>query len=189
VRGLADTYRRSGLRIEPVVRAILEHPALYRKLDAPDLVKCPIVYVAGALRTTGSHVTNGYPVWLLETMGQRPFDPPSVAGWDWGPAWMSSNSMRQRFNLGNFVVSYGKPRVAKGAQPASLAPREAYERAWSAAGEPQVSAATRSALIHLAAHFFDDIDRRWRDQADWHADALQATLRHLLLVCPDSQLC
>ena len=188
VRALCATYRASGLRIKPLVRAILEHPQLYKSLDAPDLVKCPVVYVAGALRTTGSHIVEGYPTWLLSTMGQYPFYPPSVAGWDWGPAWMSSNSMRQRFTLGNYIVNYGRPRVRRGSAPATLTPQEAYDLAWRAVGQPQVSLATRHALTHLAAHFFDDLDPRWRDQADWRGEALQATLRHLLLVCPDSQL-
>ncbi len=189
VRALAATYRAGGLRVKPVVRAILEHPQLYRRLDAPDMVKCPVVYVAGALRTTGSHITQDYPTWMLSTMGQYPFHPPSVAGWDWGPAWMSSNSMRQRFTLGNYVVAYGRPRIRRGAQPATLTPQEQYDLAWRAVGEPLVSDATRHALTHLAATFFDDLDRRWRDQADWRGDALQVALRHLLITCPDSQLC
>jgi hypothetical protein len=189
VRTLSATYRSSGLLIKPLVRAILAHPALYARLDAPDLVKSPVVYVAGALRTTGTFVTDDYPTWLLETMGQLPFAPPSVAGWDWGPAWMSSNAMRQRFALGNYVVGFGRPRVRRGAQKATLTPQQAYTRAWSAVGEPQVSPATRAALVHLAAHFYDDLDPSWRGHADWRADALQATLRHLLLTCPESQLC
>ncbi|MBS1869563.1 MAG: DUF1800 domain-containing protein [Actinobacteria bacterium] len=188
LRALVATYRGSGLRIEPVVRQILAHPQLYRGLDAPDMVKCPVVFLAGAMRTTGTYVTQDYPTWLLELMGQLPFSPPSVAGWDWGAAWMSSNAMRQRFVAGNHVVQYGRPRPRKGAAPASLTPQEAYARAWRAVGEPRVSAATRATLTHLAARFFDDIDARWRDQADWRADALQWTLRHLLLTCPDAQL-
>jgi uncharacterized protein (DUF1800 family) len=188
VRALAATYRASGLSVKPLVRAILAHPQLYAALDAPDLVKCPVVYVAGALRTTGSHVVEGYPTWLLSTMGQYPFQPPSVAGWDWGPAWMSSNSMRQRFTLGNYVVGYGRPRVRRGGAPATLTAQEAYHLAWRAVGQPQVSATTRHALTHLAAHFFDDLDPAWRDKADWRGEALQVALRHLLLTCPDSQL-
>jgi len=188
VRALSATYRSSGLQIKPVVRAILAHPALYTRLDAPDLVKCPVVYVAGALRTTGSYITQDYPTWMLQTMGQLPFAPPSVAGWDWGPAWMSSNSMRQRFALGNYVVNYGRPRVHRGSAPATLTAKQALDRAWRAVGEPQVSAATRAALLHLAARFFDDLDPRWRDTAGWRGEALQLTLRHLLLTCPDAQL-
>jgi uncharacterized protein (DUF1800 family) len=188
VRALVAVYRGGGLRVKPLVRAILEHPQLYRNLDAPDLVKCPVVYVAGALRTTRTFVKQDYLGWMLNTMGQYPFYPPSVAGWDWGPAWMSSNSMRQRFTFGNYVVNFGRPRVARGSAPATLRPQEAYDLAWRAVGEPQVSDGTRAALTHLAAHFFDDLDPRWRDQADWRGEALQSTLRHLLIVCPDSQL-
>ncbi len=189
VRQLAAIYRGADLRVKPVVRAILEHPALYRRLDAPDMVKSPVVYVAGALRTTGSYVTHGYPTWLLQTMGQQLFHPPSVAGWDWGPKWMSSNAMRQRFVLGNYVVAYGRPRIRKGTYPVALPPAEAFMRAYRAVGEPWISRGTRRALIRLAANWYDDIDPRWRDEADWRADALQATLRHLLIAAPDSQLC
>jgi uncharacterized protein (DUF1800 family) len=188
IRSLAATYRASGLRVKPVVRQILDHPSLYRRLDEPDMVKSPVVYVAGALRTTGSYVTNGYPTWLLPAMGQELFAPPSVAGWDWGAKWMSSNAMRQRFTLANYVVGFGRPRVRKGLYRASLTPADAFMRAYRATGEPQISTRTRRALIRLARHWYDDIEPRWRDEADFRADALQITLRHLLIAGPDSQL-
>jgi uncharacterized protein (DUF1800 family) len=189
VRALAATYRRSGLQIKPVVRQILSHPALYRNLDAPDMVKAPIVYIAGALRTTGSYVTDGYPVWLSGMMGQQLFFPPSVAGWDWGPRWMSSNAVRQRFVLGNYIVSYGRPTVRKGAYKASTRPEQAVSIAIEAVGSPPVSAAERAALTRMAAHWFDDLPASWRDDADWRAETLQRTLRHLLVAGPGAQLC
>jgi hypothetical protein len=189
VRSLAVAYRRGGLRIEPVVRAILEHPALYRDLDAPDMVKCPVAYVAGAMRASGTHITDGYPVWLLETMGQQLFHPPSVAGWDWGPAWMSTNAIVQRFAFGNFLVSYGRPRVREGSVKATLTPRRAFELAHEAVGSPPVSAHTRRVLTRLAGTWFRDIPADWRDDADWRAESLQRTLRHLLIAGPEAQLC
>ncbi|MGB2712376.1 MAG: DUF1800 domain-containing protein, partial [Conexibacter sp.] len=189
LRSLAGTYRRAGLRIKPVVREILAHPALYRDLDRPDMVKSPVVYVAGALRSTGTPITHGYPVWMLETMGQQPFRPPSVAGWDWGPAWMSTNTMRQRFGFANFLIAYGRPQVREGSVKATLTPKHAYELAHAAVGEPAVSARTRTVLTRLAASWFRDIPAGWRDEADWRAESLQRTLRHLLIACPESQLC
>ncbi|MBB4663182.1 DUF1800 domain-containing protein [Conexibacter arvalis] len=189
VRGLARTYRRSGLRIKPVVRQILEHPALYRDLGDGDLVKWPVVYVAGALRTTGTPITHDYPVWLLPSMGQQLFRPPSVAGWDWGAEWMSSNAMRQRFAFANYLVAYGSPRVRKGAYKATLPPQRAVELAIAAVGSPPVSAQTRRALTRLARRWFDDIPRSWRAEADWRAESLQQTLRHLLIARPEAQLC
>lgn len=191
VRALAATYRRGGLRIEPVVRQILGHPALYRRLESPDLVKWPVVYVAGAMRQTGTYVTDGYPTWMLQTMGQELFHPPSVAGWDWGAKWMSSNSMRQRFQFANFLVSEGsrRVRVREGAYRATLTPRRAVELAVAAAGDPPVPDHTRRVLTRLAKHWFDDIPRSWRDEADWRAESLQRALRHLLIAGPESQLC
>ena len=189
VRALARTYRASGLKLKPVVRAILEHPALYRRLAAPDMVKWPVVYVAGAMRASRTYVTHSYPTWMLATMGQQLFDPPSVAGWDWGPAWMSSNAMRQRFAFANFLLEYGRPQVREGSVKATLAPREAFERAYAAVGAPAISPRTRATLLRLAARWFDDIPASWRDEADWRAVSLQRTLRHLLIACPDSQLC
>ena len=64
------TYRRSGHRIKPVVAAILAHPALYRHLDAPDMVKSPVVFVAGALRSSGQSIERDAWAWLLDGMGQ-----------------------------------------------------------------------------------------------------------------------
>ena len=49
------------------------------------------------LRTTGRGVDTGDWAWICDRMGQMPFHPPSVAGWDWGPAWMSTATMAARF--------------------------------------------------------------------------------------------
>ncbi len=189
VRSLTGIYRRSKGEIKPVVRAILEHPALYKHLGAPDMVKSPVVYVAGAMRTTGTSITGGYPVWLLDTMGQLPFSPPSVAGWDWGPAWMSTNAIRQRFDFANYVIENGPAKVRKGSVKATLPPRKAFERAHNAVGAPAISPREQRVLTHMAGSWFRDIPASWRDKADYRAESLQRALRHLLLAGPDSQLC
>lgn len=75
IRDLAAVYRRSGHKVKPLVAAILGHPALYRNLDAPDMVKAPVVFVAGSLRTSNLPVTMESLTWLMDGMGQRLFDP------------------------------------------------------------------------------------------------------------------
>src|SRR5262249_48708660 len=141
-------------------------------------------------RTTGTAITDAYPVWTMATMGQELFHPPSVAGWDWGAKWMSSNAMRQRFSFANFLVNEGRRlRVRKGAYKATLEPRRAVALAIAPVGSPPVSAHTERTLTTLAKHWFDDIPRSWRDEADWRAESLQRTLRHLLIAGPESQLC
>ena len=62
---LIATYRRSGHKIKPVVEKILRHPALYADLDRPDMVKSPVVFVAGAVRAAGGGIQTDAWSWLL----------------------------------------------------------------------------------------------------------------------------
>ncbi len=181
---LARLYRREGHRIAPVVREIIGHPAMYRALDAPDMVKSPVVYLAGALRACGEGVTRRSWVWLLDGMGQLPFHPPSVAGWEWGPAWLSSNSMHVRFDAGNHLLQ-GRRAVRDGSMPADDTPRRAVARARAAVGRPWTSAETDAQLLALATRLLADAPERRRQQS---ADMCQRALRHLLLTGPDAQV-
>jgi uncharacterized protein (DUF1800 family) len=188
VRDLAAIYRRSGLRVKPVLATILGHPALYRNLEGPDMVKSPVVYIAGSLRTTGQGVTQRSATWMLQNMGQMPFDPPSVAGWEWGAAWMDSNAMRARFDWGNELLESGPVAVPRGTQPPPSA-AVALEQALNATGRPWISHGTRTQLLDMATHFFDDISPRARpERRIERADMLQRVLRHYLLTGPDAQL-
>ena len=189
VRDLAAVYRRSGHKVKPLVAAILDHPALYRNLDAPDMVKSPIVYVAGSLRANNQPVSAQSLTWLLEGMGQRPFDPPSVAGWEWGPAWMSSNSMKVRFEWANRLVEDDLLGVKDGSTQPPAGPAEALEQALNATGRPWISNVTRSHLLDMAARYFDDLNARTRlPRRIERADMLQRSLRLVLLAGPDAQL-
>jgi uncharacterized protein (DUF1800 family) len=185
---LVKIYRTRKFAIKPVVAEILRHPALYANLDRPDMVKPPLVFLAGALRTTGSPVERSSWTWLLEGMGQVPFRPPSVAGWGWGPAWLSTNTMKTRFNAVTYLFVEGGPlAVADGATPADLSPEDAVTRAWDGVGRPWVSDSTRAALVQMAGGAFSDLrpnDRRRQQRADMRDRAL----RHLLLSGPDAHL-
>jgi uncharacterized protein (DUF1800 family) len=180
--GLARVYRRSGLRIKPVMGAILAHPALYRHLDEPTMVKSPVVFVAGTLRTTGQGIDRDAWTWLLEGMGQYPFHPPSVAGWEWGPSWLSSNSMHVRFDCANYLVDTPRVRVKEGSTPVRLSPRQALARAKRATGQPWTSNRTDRELLRVANRLIGGE----RDQQS--ADMCQRVLRHLLISGPDAQV-
>ena len=179
---LVRVYRGSALRIRPVVGAILAHPALYRNLDAPTMVKSPVVYVAGSLRTAGQGIDRDSWTWMLEAMGQYPFQPPSVAGWDWGAAWLSSNSMRVRFDFANYLLDTPRVGVEDGSTPNSLSPKRALARARRAVGDPWTSKSTDRELTHIARRVLADED------FDERGDMCQRVLRHLLISGPDAQV-
>ena len=183
---LQRSYVRSGHRLKPVVGAILDHPALYAHLDGPTMVKAPAVAIAGMLRATRLGVRTDDWTWVTSGMGQRLFSPPSVAGWEWGTAWMSSNGMRMRFVAANVALSQPGLKVADGATPVDLKPAEQLGRALEAVGHPWVSARMRAALLSLAEGYDAMAGQKWQRQIA--ADMTQRAMRHLLLAAPDAQL-
>jgi uncharacterized protein (DUF1800 family) len=190
-RRLVAVYNGGGGRIKPVVAEILGHPLLYADLDAPDMVKSPLVYLAGHLRTAGAGVTRDAYTWLLAIMGQEPFRPPSVAGWEWGPAWLTTDSVRARFSLANYLLDAddGPLAVRDGVGNHKLTAQQQVDAALAALGRPWVSAGARTTLTDLAAHFYDDLVKSWQQKnRPARADMLQRVLRHLVLSGPDSHL-
>ena len=182
-RAAVRVYRRSGLRIRPVVGAILAHPALYRNLDAPTMVKSPVVFVAGALR---SDRPGHRPRRLdLAARGHGPAPVPPAVGrrLGLGHAWLSSNSMRVRFDFANYLLDTPRVGVEDGSTPERLSPRKALAR-------PPRPSATRGSRAHRAELL------RWpaacsasEDGAtEERADMCQRVLRHLLLSGPDAQV-
>jgi uncharacterized protein (DUF1800 family) len=183
---LQRVYTGSRHHLKPVLREILDHPALYAHLDAPTMVKAPAVAVAGMLRATGLGVTTDDWIWVTGAMGQRLFSPPSVAGWEWGPAWMSSNGMRMRFVAANVALAQPGLKVDDEDTPVDLSPREHLDRALAALGHPWASERTRRGLLSLAQGYHRMAGKEWQKQTA--ADMTQRALRHLLLSAPDAHV-
>jgi uncharacterized protein (DUF1800 family) len=188
-RALSRTYVRSGHRIAPVVRAILDHPALYADLGDPRMVKAPVVHLVGTLRQVGRGVDTEAWTWLSAQMGQLLFSPPSVAGWDEGPAWMSTATMRARFLVATYVCQDAPAEVAKGSADPGWTAEEHVERARAATGRPWTSPATDRELLTLARRFLREGVRPGRPLQAWQAEVTQSALRHLLLAGPEAHLC
>lgn len=182
---LVRVYRKSGHRIAPVVATILAHPALYADLDAPDMIKAPVVALAGALRTVGRPIDVNSWTWLLAGMGQAPFVPPTVAGWEWGPAWLSTTTMHARFSTATYLVESGPLAVEDKSIPAGWDPARHLEAALDATARPWISAATRATLLRTAAEINANL-KSW--EVEQMATMTQRVLRHLLLSGPDAQL-
>jgi uncharacterized protein (DUF1800 family) len=189
---LAKVYVDSGLRVATLVRRILDHPHLYKDLDRPWMVKWPAVYVAGQLRAMGAPVDRKAWVYLMGSMGQRLFAPPSVAGWEWGPLWMSSNSMRPRFIAAGELTKKGAPaEVREGTVDPGLGPNAHLDAAKGALGVPLVSPQTDAALRRMAAAFAAAPEAASKNEATRrrNAEACQRALRQLLVACPENQVC
>jgi uncharacterized protein (DUF1800 family) len=183
---LQHVYINSGHKLKPLMREILDNSLLYANLQHPTLVKAPVVQVAGMLRATRLGVKTDDWVWVTSSMGQTLFSPPSVAGWEWGPAWMSSNGMRVRFTAANVALSQPGLTVKDKDTPIDLKPHEQLDRALAALGHPWASDRTKKALLSLAKGYKKMAGQKWEKQTA--ADMTQRAMRHLLLSAPDAQL-
>jgi uncharacterized protein (DUF1800 family) len=184
LRALQRIYRRSGTEVRPVLREILTTKVLYAGLDEPDMVKPPFVYLAGLLRLTGTPIRDEQWVWRLDQMGQVPFNPPNVSGWEGGTAWLSTSSIRARFDAASAVLD---GRIAEGSIPGNETAAAAIARAAAATGRPRVGVATRRALRRYARSTVAGRTERW--EVRHYFPERQRVLQHLLLAGPEAQVC
>src|SRR4051812_23159606 len=100
---LQKLYVDSGYGIRPVVEAILMHPDFH---GGAAMVKPPVVYHAGLMRTLGRTIERGDWYWLSDQMGQRLFYPPNVSGWD-DSSWLDTSRWRGRFSTAVYALMPG----------------------------------------------------------------------------------
>jgi uncharacterized protein (DUF1800 family) len=178
---MKDAYLRSGRKLRPVLRVILRSAAFYANLDAPDLVKPPVVYLAGAMRATGTYVRSDVWVYLLFNMGQAPFYPPNVGGWDQNEAFLATASNKSRWETIAFLLE-SHPFPDEDVPPDEPAPT-ALHGARAFAGQPWTTSTTDERLERFAR------DTEPSDPDDTHTAAeRRRVLRHLLLAGPDAQV-
>ena len=155
------------------------HPQLYASIDEPNMIKPPVVYVVGIMRALGlvrrrtTARCEG-----LEAMGQVPYFPPTVAGWEYGAAWLNTNTALARFAFAGRLVQVAEPKPA---DVLGERPEEAFARAHAAVGSPVALAG------HSQAALLEYAPRRGSRRVDNRAKR-QHVLRTLILAGPDAQV-
>jgi len=93
---LAEVLVRTDGDIRAALFVLFLSPAFLAAERHRALVKGPVDFLVGGLRTVGASNT---PLWVhggLERMGQILFRPPSVKGWPSGTAWLTSAAVVER---------------------------------------------------------------------------------------------
>jgi uncharacterized protein (DUF1800 family) len=178
---LAADYTAGGRKIKPLLRSILTNPQLFESIDEPNMVKPPVVYVAGTLRALGLGITSAGPADYLDSMGQVPYFPPTVAGWEGGLSWLNTNTALARFGfVADAIANAPNGSAAKVVDVPNEPPAAAFDRAYGAVGSPWMSAGTRAAIL--------DYSTRASVKASKDRIARQVMLRTLMLAGPDAQV-
>lgn len=172
---LTSSYVSSGYQLKPLLEQILSHPLLFESLAEPNMLKPPVVYVVGAMRALGAGVTDSSPSDNLDQMGQVPYFPPTVAGWEGGLSWLNTNTALARFGFVGQLLNLSTIADVLGETPAA-----AYDRAYAAVGSPWLAPGTQSA-IHDYATRAGSTNPKLRKER-------QLLLRALMLAGPDAQV-
>jgi hypothetical protein len=110
------------------------------------MIKPPVHYAVGVLRTLGVPLRDRVQTDSLFNMQQQPYHPPNVAGWEGGLSWMTTSTSVARFDL--IVRCQSLPPAV--ADVPGETPQAAFDRAYGACGSPWISADTRAALLGYA---------------------------------------
>jgi hypothetical protein len=133
VEGLSAVWQRTNGDIKAVVRAITERPEFWSDSVVRTRVKSPVEFVTDQYRAYGigdlvaplvkpGKFSDPFPmelwaIWggfyyLCQRLGMELLRPPSVAGWDWGQAWISTDTIAKRIET-DAPLRWKKPDPAK----------------------------------------------------------------------------
>jgi uncharacterized protein (DUF1800 family) len=120
---VANAYLRSGYNMKWVMREVLLSPEFWDSSSYFARYATPVEFVARVLKDVG---WRGFSVNQalapLSNMGMTLFDPPDVAGWDFGKGWFSTGSMLARMNFASTLASNQLVNLAATAAPHAATP-------------------------------------------------------------------
>ena len=99
---LAALFTRTNGDLREVLRTIFTSSDFYASENRNALIKSPVEYVVGALRSSQTTLTKNHEYALsgvLASMAQIPLYPPNVKGWDGGLDWVADTTLLNRLQF------------------------------------------------------------------------------------------
>lgn len=172
---LVEVWDGSGHSVREVVRAILVSDEFGSMRAYRSLVRSPVEFVVGAVRALGIETNWQTIEQSAAGMDQRLFEPPSVAGWPGGEAWLSSGTFFGRVNfLDAFLYPRGRP-IAIPALADQPTPEALVDAALQILVDDDVAQGSRESLYAFAATIPAGAERA-------------AAVAYLVLASPEYQL-
>ena len=181
-KGLRKLYAKNDYAVRPLVQAILRHPAVY---EGPRMVKPPVVYIAGLLRSRNRGIDTDSWTWIADLAGQRLFDPPNVAGWN-EERWLDTSTLRGRWVAASRIARTDELKTNVPYDTTENAPT-AVDKALEYWGFPEITQTTRGELEGFATRVEGLIDKSWK--ASQFRVLRQNALRMLVATSPDLHTC
>jgi uncharacterized protein (DUF1800 family) len=102
---MAHVLRENGYRIRPMLKNLFLSEQFYSDKAMASHIRSPVELLVGTAKTLKLPKVDYQNIrFLLASMGQSLFDPPSVAGWAEGRDWINTNLLMARYTAtANFV--------------------------------------------------------------------------------------
>ncbi|MDP4625955.1 MAG: DUF1800 domain-containing protein [Akkermansiaceae bacterium] len=210
VKSLAPSFRSGGYEVKPLLREMFLSQDFYHERAMGSQVKCPVQYLVQMLKELEvEEPPLGLPIMGQTQLGQVLFMPPNVAGWDWGKAWINTNTLLTRYNIAGSLIKGSGMKMGDGdnrmgAMLERMNRRKTVEGGSSvpdfAKIAPETDRADTEALVdRLIERFFGvPIPDKARKSFIAYADSMKGEnftnetlgeLCHLMLSTPYYQLC
>src|SRR5262249_1007966 len=102
---LAERLRQSNWDVGALVKTMLRSNLFFSATASRTSVKSPVEFAIGICRGLEGRIGTPQLAQALEGLGQSVFHPPSVKGWDGGPAWLNGQTLLFRQNLALALTS------------------------------------------------------------------------------------
>jgi uncharacterized protein (DUF1800 family) len=123
VNRIANVYLQSRYDMKTVMREVLLSPEFWDPSSYFARYSWPVEFVVRALKDVG---WRGFSVndalTPLSNMGLILYDPPDVAGWDYGKSWFSTGAMLARMNFASTLAGNQRFNLATAAAPYAKSP-------------------------------------------------------------------
>ena len=117
---LAVAFRKSDCDFNALLQTVLRSNLFFSAAAYRARVKAPVDFALGIVRGLEGHIGTTALGQPLAELGQSVFSPPSVKGWDGGPAWLNGATLLFRQNLALALTSTEDVRFGRRCDPAVL---------------------------------------------------------------------
>jgi uncharacterized protein (DUF1800 family) len=194
VQPLADQFRQSDYNIGGLVETMLRSNLFFSPQAYRTRIKSPVDFVLGIVRPLEGRIGTSALAVALQELGQDLFHPPSVKGWDGGPAWLNAQTLLVRQNLALALTSTENVRFGRRTDPAALAEKYKKQSDTELVDfflrlflQDDVPPETRPRLLHYQEKAHTQLIPVYWTEKD-AADQRVRTLCRLVLALPESQL-
>jgi uncharacterized protein (DUF1800 family) len=120
IEPLADQFRKSDYDFGALVKTVLRSNLFFSATAYRSSIKSPVDFALGIVRALEGRLGTVALAQALEGLGQNVLYPPSVKGWDGGPAWLNGQTLLFRQNLALALTSTEDNRFGRRTDPAAL---------------------------------------------------------------------